>query len=78
MVVVESVSWSGLGDNDGWRTWGAAASGLAMAGGMVTKRDLDTLRIDHALAMGLPNLDSETSEIAAGRWAFPAQRSRVT
>ena len=57
------------------REWGASASGLATAGGLVTKRDVASGEIDHALSMGLPNLAPASSEIAAGRWAYPAQRS---
>lgn len=55
--------------------WGATATSLPLAAGMVTKADIARGSIDHALALGLPNLAPETSLIAAGRWAFPAQRS---
>jgi hypothetical protein len=34
--------------------WGATATGLALAGGLITKRDLDQGFIDHALALALP------------------------
>lgn len=57
------------------RGWGATATSLPLVAGMVTKRDVDRGRIDHALAIGLPNLAPGSSLIAAGRWAYPAQRS---
>jgi hypothetical protein len=55
--------------------WGASATSLPLAAGMITKADLEQGHIDHALAIGLPNLSESTSIIAAGRWAFPAQRA---
>jgi hypothetical protein len=55
--------------------WGASSSSLPLVPGLVTRRDVRRGRIDHALSIGLPNLTPSTSIIAAGRWAFPAQRS---
>ncbi len=54
--------------------WGASGSGLAKAAGMVTRADLESGRIDHALSIGLPNLPG-ASVIDPGAWAFPAQRT---
>ncbi len=48
--------------------WGATATGLPLVGGLITLRDLRGSRIDHALAIGLP-------EVESGLHAFPAQRS---
>jgi hypothetical protein len=55
--------------------WGPSATSLPLAAGMVTMADLRRRRIDHALAIGLPNLTPADSVIAADRWAFPAQRA---
>jgi hypothetical protein len=55
--------------------WGPSATSLPLAAGMITKADLRRGHIDHALALGLPNLTPESSIIASGRWAFPAQRA---
>jgi hypothetical protein len=55
--------------------WGSSATSLPLAAGLVTKRDLQRGRIDHALSIGLPNLTPQTSIIASGQWAFPAQRA---
>ena len=55
--------------------WGASATSLPLAAGMVTRADLERGRIDHALALGLPNDSPETSVIAASRWVHPAQRT---
>jgi hypothetical protein len=54
--------------------WGAAATGLPLAGGMVTREDVQRGEIDHALSLGLANLPSN-SVLRAGAFAFPAQRS---
>jgi len=48
--------------------YGATASGLALAGGLITPADLRRGRIDHALALGIP-------KARAGAWAAPAQRT---
>jgi hypothetical protein len=47
--------------------WGASASSLSIAGGLITFEDLKAGQINHALAIALP-------EIRAGAYAAPAQR----
>lgn len=54
--------------------WGAAATGLPLAAGLITREDVDRGSIDHALAIGLSNR-SGSSIIRAGSFASPAQRS---
>lgn len=54
--------------------WGAAATGLPLAAGLVTREDIERGSIDHALAIGLANR-SGSSIIRAGSFASPAQRS---
>jgi len=49
-------------------TWGASASGLSIAGGLITLEELEHGQIDHALAISLP-------EIRAGVYASPATRT---
>jgi hypothetical protein len=49
-------------------TWGATASSLSVAGGLITLRDLERGSIDHALAMSL-------SEVRARTFFLPARRS---
>lgn len=48
--------------------WGATATGLAAAGGLITLDELRTGRIDHVLALGMPNNST-------GLWVWPAQRT---
>ncbi|HET6997993.1 MAG TPA: hypothetical protein VFI03_05325 [Solirubrobacterales bacterium] len=48
--------------------WGASASSLPIAGGLITLEDLRLGEINHALALALP-------EIRAGVYASPARRS---
>jgi hypothetical protein len=48
--------------------YGATATGLALAGGLITPGDLRRGRIDHALAFAIP-------KAMAGRFALPAQRT---
>jgi hypothetical protein len=48
--------------------WGASASSLSIAGGLITFGDLEQGSIDHALAISLP-------EIRQGVFAAPAKRS---
>jgi hypothetical protein len=48
--------------------WGATATGLPLAGGLITIAELRAGKIDHALALGVPRVE-------AGTLAFPAQRS---
>jgi hypothetical protein len=54
--------------------WGAAATSLPLAAGLITKEDVERGSIDHALAIGLANR-SGSSIIRAGSFASPAQRS---
>ena len=48
--------------------WGASASSLSIAGGLITLEDLELGRINHALAIALP-------DVRAGAYASPAQRT---
>jgi hypothetical protein len=49
-------------------TWGASASSLSIAGGLITLEDLESGQINHALAIGIP-------QVRAGVYASPAQRT---
>ena len=51
--------------------WGATATSLPTAAGMITLQDINQGHIDHALALDLPYPRS-------GVWAWPAQRSDGT
>ena len=51
--------------------WGSSASSLSVAGGLITLEDLQHGRIDHALALAIPN-------VRADFFASPAQRSDGT
>lgn len=51
--------------------WGASASSLSIAGGLITLEDLEDGTINHALAISLP-------EVRAGTYASPARRSDGT
>jgi hypothetical protein len=51
--------------------WGASASSLSIAGGLITLEDLEKGVINHALAIGIP-------EVRAGVYASPAQRTDGT
>jgi hypothetical protein len=48
--------------------WGASGTSLSIAGGLITLEDLEKGRINHALAMAVPN-------VRAGVYASPAERS---
>lgn len=48
--------------------WGASASSLSIAGGLITLEDLQAGEIDHALALAVP-------EVRAGVYASPARRT---
>jgi hypothetical protein len=48
--------------------WGASASSLSIAGGLITLEDLEAGEINHALAISLP-------EVRAGTYASPARRT---
>jgi hypothetical protein len=54
-------------------SFGASATSLPLLGGLTTIRELKALKIDHALAMAVPNTDRD-------HFTFPAQRGdgRVT
>jgi outer membrane biosynthesis protein TonB len=49
-------------------TWGASASSLPIAGGLITFEDLEHGYINHALAMSVPN-------VREAEYAWPAQRT---
>ncbi|HET9153549.1 MAG TPA: hypothetical protein VFN85_05495 [Solirubrobacterales bacterium] len=53
------------------RLWGASASSLSIAGGLVTLQDLDRGWINHALTMSLP-------VVRAGVYSLPARRTDGT
>ncbi len=66
--IIENVS-----DDPGYYTgerehWGASGTSLPIVAGMVTHEDLERGRIDHALALAIP-------DAAYARWVWPAQRS---
>jgi hypothetical protein len=70
---VASVSTnSGSYDETAWpgatTTWGASASSLSIAGGVITFDDLESGRIDHALTMSVSEVRSET-------FYYPAHRT---
>ncbi len=66
---------SGVYSRNAWpgasRYWGASASSLSIAGGLITLEDLERGQINHALAIGIPN-------VRAGVYASPAQRTDGT
>ena len=51
--------------------WGASASSLSIAGGLITLEDLEAGEINHALAISLP-------DVRAGAYSLPARRSDGT
>jgi hypothetical protein len=59
-------AWSGA-----TTAWGASASSLPIAGGLITLEDLERGVINHALAISVPN-------VREGQWAYPAQRTDGT
>ena len=61
--VYDASSWPGAASN-----WGASASSLPVAAGMMTIEELRAGTIDHALAMAVPSA-------RAGVYALPAQRT---
>ena len=65
----DSGAWSGkpLKFPEGWN-WGSTATSLPVAGGTATLAELRAGRINHALAMALPN-------VCRGVFSWPAQRS---
>jgi hypothetical protein len=48
--------------------WGASASSLSIAGGLITLEDLEKGQINHALAIALP-------KVRAGEYSSPAERT---
>jgi outer membrane biosynthesis protein TonB len=56
-------AWSGAST-----TWGASASSLPIAGGLITFEDLERGVINHALAIAVPN-------VREGEYASPAKRT---
>jgi hypothetical protein len=56
-------AWSGA-----LASWGASASSLPLAGGLITLEDLEKGEINHALALAVPNTRK-------GAYALPAQRT---
>ncbi len=52
-------------------SWGASASSLPLVGGMITLEDLEKGKVNHALAISVPN-------VRAGVYALPAQRTDGT
>jgi len=63
-------AWPGLGAWQGWN-WGATASSLPVAAGLITGQELLGANIDHALAIAIP-------APCAGVFAWPAQRTDGT
>ncbi len=65
-------SGSGIYDASSWPGatpwWGASASSLSIAGGLITLEDLKQGQINHGLAISLP-------QIRAGVYTWPAQRT---
>jgi hypothetical protein len=61
---------SGLAANDGWH-WGSTASSLPVIAGTITIAELRRGRIDHALAIDIPNPCAKT-------FSWPAQRTDGT
>jgi hypothetical protein len=64
--VYSSEAWPGA-----LSSWGASASSLSIAGGLITLEDLERGQIDHALAIAIPHP-------RAGVYASPAQRTDGT
>jgi hypothetical protein len=65
--IIEAVSRS-QGFFEGSDYWGATATGLAAIGGLITLDELRAGRIEHLLALGMPNNTT-------GSWVWPAQRT---
>jgi hypothetical protein len=70
-AMLHASSDPGVYDADAWpgatRFWGASASSLSIAGGLITFEDLEHGSIEHALSMSIPN-------VRAGVYSSPAQR----
>ena len=65
-----NASWPSLAASDGWH-WGATATSLPVIAGTIMIDELRRGRIDHALALAIPNA-------CAGRFTWPAQRTDGT
>jgi len=63
-------AWPGLSGRDGWN-WGSTATSLPVAAGTVTLEELRRGRVDHALAMAIPDPCRDV-------FSFPAQRTDGT
>jgi hypothetical protein len=63
-------SWPGLSVSEGWN-WGATATSLPVVAGVIRTAELRAGRIEHALALDIPNA-------CAHEFSFPAQRSDGT
>jgi hypothetical protein len=61
--VYDATAWAGA-----TRSWGASASSLSIVGGLITLEDLQDGRINHALAMAIP-------DARAAVFAAPAERT---
>jgi hypothetical protein len=63
---------SGVYGSDAWpgatHWWGASACSLSIAGGLITLEDLERGKIEHALAMAVPN-------VRGGVYSEPAERT---
>lgn len=66
---------SGVFGPEAWpgatRSWGASATSMSIAGGLITFEDLQRGRIEHALAMSVPN-------VRGGVYSSPAERTDGT
>lgn len=66
---------SGVFGPEAWpgatRSWGASATSMSIAGGLITFEDLQRGRINHALAMSVPN-------VRGGVYSSPAERTDGT
>ena len=65
LIRVSTAPKPGLVHSSGW---GASASSLSIAGGLITLEDLEKGQINHALAMALPNIRADV-------YASPAERT---
>ena len=61
-----ATAWPGLPSGEGWN-WGSTATSLPVVAGMATIEELRRGRVDHALAMNVPNP-------CKGYFSWPAQR----
>ena len=69
-IVENNLNGTGIsspGHHDGVR-----AGGTSLLGGLVTKQDLDTLNVDHAIALGLPTSMLKASSDPTKQYVWPA------